>query len=172
MATVDFSHRTKFSHCTDANTNHLLLLTKASWVNQSQVESWKSGGLTCKTNGHICFTSTRMTCHTQLHLQQSDQEQDKMHKNHIILANNWYYAITSDPTLPQIIKVGGPHHCLHGLHSPSLHVLRKWPVLERNEKQHVSELWQWFPLFSLKNISVLIHRKGFRSESTAVLLNI
>lgn len=34
---------------------------------------------------------------------QSDQEQDKMFKNHTILANNLYCAITSDPRLPQII---------------------------------------------------------------------
>lgn len=78
--------------------------------------------------------------HVQPHLQLSDQEEDKIYKNHTILADNWYCAITSDPTLPHHSKgnkVCGPHHCLHSLH---FHLLRKLSVLERNEKQHVSEL--------------------------------
>lgn len=93
-----FLTQNKFSHYTDTNTNHLLSLTKASWVNHSQVESWKSGGLACKVG-----TSTWTSCHTQPHLHHSDQEQDETYKNNTILANNWYCAITSDPTLPQII---------------------------------------------------------------------
>lgn len=69
-------------------------------------------------------------------------------------------------------KVCGTHHCLHSLHSPSLHLLKKLPVLEGNEKQDLSELWQQFPFLSLKKMYLCLHRRGYRSESTAILLNI
>lgn len=98
-----FLTQNKFSHYTCTNTNHLLSLTKASGVDQSQSESWKSRGFTYNAGGHICFISAWMSCHRQPHLQLSDQEQDTTYKNHTILANNWYCAIPSDPTLPQII---------------------------------------------------------------------
>ena len=52
-------HRTKLSHCTDANTSHLLSQTKASFVKQSTRLTAESQEASIARPGrHICFSST------------------------------------------------------------------------------------------------------------------
>lgn len=174
------SHRTKVSHCADANTNHLLSPTKASLVKQRARLTAESQEASTARHRWAHLLSKHLDGLSEI---ASGTAQDVQGSHNCsffspagespFLGSNWYYVITSDPMLPQIIvgetKLAVPITASIAC-TPSLHLLRKGSVSESNEEQHVSQLWQQFPLFHLKNISVFTQRQGCRSEPTAVSL--